>query len=670
MATLNRVQTLRSSTKSQRPTTGSREVGELYVNFADRMIGMIDAAKVAQDLVAVPFFSSTSDYTTGEYVFYNDRLYRAKAGVTASAFNASQWDAVLDVSNASGIIQAIDGAGSGIDADLLDGQQGAWYAPITSPALTGAPTAPTAAPGTNTTQIASTAFVAALGALKADLNSPVFTGDPRAPTPSAADNDTSVATTAYVTNAVTTGTTASAILTKLLTVDGAGSNLDADLLDGQTGTFYTTMSNMSGTISAAQHGNLSGGSLHAAATALTAGFMTDAPSDGVSYGRKNGTWATMVGGATIADTPPVSGLLPGQLWFESDSGNTFIWYSDANSSQWIQIAGELPDASYPVRTAETRNRIINASMSVSQENGSNLLTGPSAWPADQWHIGYGGPTFTAQLIWPGIGETNRIRMICTVAKPSLAATDFVGFNHRFEGIQVYDFGWGSATKAKQVMLRFKWRSPAGTYAVSINRADSNRSFVKEFTISAGQNNAETLQTIVIPGDTAPGTWNADNSLCFTLYFVIAAGSTYQGVSGWQSGDKYAVSAINGAATVNNTFELGEVGLYLDPDLTGLPPPWQMPDYTEELRACQRYYALTGFAGRGNGSSDAYQAVSIPFPVSMRIAPAASVTAGSRANVATVGVAVYGGHWARGDINAAGAGDYYCLNETAILNARM
>lgn len=36
-------------------------------------------------------------------------------------------------------------------------------APLASPALTGTPTAPTAAPGTNTTQIATTAFVAAAG---------------------------------------------------------------------------------------------------------------------------------------------------------------------------------------------------------------------------------------------------------------------------------------------------------------------------------------------------------------------------------------------------------------------------------------------------------------------------------------------------------------------------
>lgn len=74
-----------------------------------------------------------------------------------------------------------------------------------SPALTGTPTAPTAATATNTTQIATTAYVqahrgeidTALG-LKAPLASPAFTGTPTAPTQAKSDNDTSIATTKFV----------------------------------------------------------------------------------------------------------------------------------------------------------------------------------------------------------------------------------------------------------------------------------------------------------------------------------------------------------------------------------------------------------------------------------------------------------------------------------------
>ena len=66
---------------------------------------------------------------------------------------------------------------------------------VASPALTGVPTAPTAAVATNTTQIATTAFVLANGT---PLASPAFTGTPTAPTAAAATNTTQIATTAFV----------------------------------------------------------------------------------------------------------------------------------------------------------------------------------------------------------------------------------------------------------------------------------------------------------------------------------------------------------------------------------------------------------------------------------------------------------------------------------------
>lgn len=69
-------------------------------------------------------------------------------------------------------------------------------------ALSGAPTAPTPAPGDNDTSIATTAFVelvrSTLDSAKANLASPTFTGDPKAPTATVTDNDTSIATTAFV----------------------------------------------------------------------------------------------------------------------------------------------------------------------------------------------------------------------------------------------------------------------------------------------------------------------------------------------------------------------------------------------------------------------------------------------------------------------------------------
>lgn len=74
--------------------------------------------------------------------------------------------------------------------------------PFNSPAFTGTPTAPTAATGTDTTQVATTAFVnaeiAADTANLAPLDSPALTGVPTAPTASTGTNTTQLATTAYV----------------------------------------------------------------------------------------------------------------------------------------------------------------------------------------------------------------------------------------------------------------------------------------------------------------------------------------------------------------------------------------------------------------------------------------------------------------------------------------
>jgi hypothetical protein len=42
-------------------------------------------------------------------------------------------------------------------------------------------------------------------------------------------------------------------------------------------------------------------------------------------------------GAPTSDAPPASPK-PGQIWFDSDTGNTYIWYVDPDSSQWVQIS--------------------------------------------------------------------------------------------------------------------------------------------------------------------------------------------------------------------------------------------------------------------------------------------------------------------------------------------
>ncbi|NBR07944.1 MAG: hypothetical protein EBT92_19580, partial [Planctomycetes bacterium] len=84
------------------------------------------------------------------------------ADINASA--AIDWSKIAPSSTVSSIeLGYLDGVTSAIqtqlDSKLATSTAASTYAPIASPALTGVPTAPTATAGTNTTQIATTAFV-------------------------------------------------------------------------------------------------------------------------------------------------------------------------------------------------------------------------------------------------------------------------------------------------------------------------------------------------------------------------------------------------------------------------------------------------------------------------------------------------------------------------------
>lgn len=113
------------------------------------------------------------------------------------------------------------------------------YAAAADAALTGTPVAPTATAGTNTTQVATTAFVSTAVGAKANLASPTFTGTPAAPTATAGTDTTQVATTSFVTTAVAAVITAATTLAgRVTTLEGAPMSNTYTITDGDAARNY------------------------------------------------------------------------------------------------------------------------------------------------------------------------------------------------------------------------------------------------------------------------------------------------------------------------------------------------------------------------------------------------------------------------------------------------
>jgi len=291
-----------------------------------------------------------------------------------------------------------------------------------------------------------------------------------------------------------------------------------------------------------------------------------------------------------------------------------------------------------------RNRIVNGAMQISQENGStafSALTG--GYAADQWQASAvsSSAAVTAAMtkVAAPAGEiTNYIMMVASPADTSAAAGEYAQFYQRIEGIRVADLYWGQATASRAAIIAFTVNLPvAGTYWVSLTNDTAAYSFLASYTISAGEVGQWVRKQVTIPaGAISAGTWSNGAVLCALLHFTFHCGSTFTGVAGFQAGNFLAgPGQALGLSTAGGCY-LTNVGLYLDPDNTGVPPRWEMPDEAQELAACQRYwrsytkYMVTGYALTGGATYG-----SVPFSPPMRITPTANFVSPSYSNASAL-----------------------------------
>jgi len=267
-------------------------------------VGTIAISNTSGLQTALDAKADTSELPEPSAILYGGGTPSLPTGITAAEIRtligATSFDGAY--SSLSGIPTSFAPSAHTHEMDEITGLVSALNAkaPLASPALTGTPTAPSAVGGTNTTQIATTAFVVGeigrvidsapaaldtLNELAASLNddddfagtmttalagklatthdmtltlsgdasgAATFTNMGNATLSVTVADDSHNHTIANVDGLQTalnaklnsSSYTAADVLAKLLTVDGASSGLDADKLDGQSSAYYRNYTNL------------------------------------------------------------------------------------------------------------------------------------------------------------------------------------------------------------------------------------------------------------------------------------------------------------------------------------------------------------------------------------------------------------------------------------------
>lgn len=311
--------------------------------------------------------------------------------------------------------------------------------------------------------------------------------------------------------------------------------------------------------------------------------------------------------------------------------------SNAAKLQWAGTAGETTVLS--ASGAAGKNILVSGDFSKNAFSVASSITGVSnnGNIADNFTFSFSGagvmdssqasdaPTF-AQA---GFYTTKSLRLTATTADASIAAGDHYEINAFIEGS---DF---TQIAQKTFSVPFWVRSAkTGVHCVAIRNSGSDRSYVGTYTIAA----ANTWQQVLITVSASPtgGTWDYTNGKGVVLSFILAAGSTYQGVAGeWLTGNILATSdQVNCLDTIGNIFALALVGCKQDT----LATPWT-DDEIAVIRARSRRLvrksysngvapatnsALGSFQSSNSASVTGALDVSVSFGNEMRALPSVTV----------------------------------------------
>ena len=106
---------------------------------------------------------------------------------------------------------------------------------------------------------------------------------------------------------------------------------------------------------------------------LSIDYTEEAPSDGKQYARKDDGWSEVLPTTSSQDSPPANPT-DGLIWYDSDSGKSFVYYVDTDSSQWVEMSpnwtGGIADGAATTAkiadNAVTTTKIVDANVTTAK----------------------------------------------------------------------------------------------------------------------------------------------------------------------------------------------------------------------------------------------------------------------------------------------------------------